>query len=166
MSLCAAHVEFRNHCISCATVRCSVPPIGKGYGSICNISPVCLSVCLSVCLTIWSRVLLEKPLLQLAKQIAAFCHPKVHYRVHKRPSLATVFRSVQSTPPSHFMKNRLNISPLNGYVTQVVFLPQISPPKACNAPLLSPPPFRATCPAYLILRDWITRTIIGDECSL
>jgi hypothetical protein len=103
MSLCAAHVEFTDHCFSCATVRCSVPPIGKGYGSICNLSPVCLSVCLSLSLSLsvylptWSRVLPEKPLVfRLAKQIATFCHPKVYYRVHKRPSLAAVFNQITS----------------------------------------------------------------------
>jgi len=39
--------------------------------------------------------------------------------------------------------------------------PLVFPTKTPNTPLLFP--IRATCPAYLILLDFITRTILGEE---
>jgi hypothetical protein len=43
----------------------------------------------------------------------------------------------------------------------VVSFPQVSPPKPCIH--LSLLPIRAICPAHLILLDFITRTIFGEE---
>ena len=50
------------------------------------------------------------------------------------------------------------------WVSQVVFFLQVSPSKSCI--LLSSPPIRATCPAYLILLDFITRTILGEANNI
>jgi len=51
--------------------------------------------------------------------------------------------------------------PIYPWVFQMVSIPQVSPPKSCRHP--SCPPIRATCPAYLILLDFINRTILGEE---
>jgi len=77
------------------------------------------------------------------------------------PATCLNTEAVQSSPypTSHFLKIHLNILPstpgspkwtLSGF-----------PIKTLNTPLLSPN--RATCPAHLILLDFITRTILGEE---
>jgi hypothetical protein len=43
----------------------------------------------------------------------------------------------------------------------VASFPQVSPPKHLYTPLLSP--IRATFPAHIILLDFITRTIFGEQ---
>ena len=45
----------------------------------------------------------------------------------------------------------------------MVSFPQVSQPKPFNTPLLSP--IRAACPTHLILLDFITRKILGEEYS-
>ena len=49
--------------------------------------------------------------------------------------------------------------PIYSSVSQVVSFLQVSPPKPCIR--LSSPHIRATCPAHLILLDFITHTILG-----
>ena len=43
----------------------------------------------------------------------------------------------------------------------MISFPQVSPPKPCISLLLFP--IRATCPAHLILLDFINRTILGEK---
>ena len=78
-------------------------------------------------------------------QVAATCpYPKPD-RVHARSS--------------HFPKIHLNI-PIYTCVFKVVSFPQVSLTKTLYTPLLST--MRATCPALVILLDFITRIIFGE----
>ena len=43
----------------------------------------------------------------------------------------------------------------------MVSFPPVSPPRPYTPPISSP--IRATCPTHLILLDYITRTILGEE---
>ena len=63
-------------------------------------------------------------------------------------------------PTSHFLKIHLNMAPIYAWVSQVVSFPGF-PNKTLYTSLLSP--IRATCPAQLILLDFITRTILGEQ---
>ena len=92
-------------------------------------------------------------------------NPKVHYHIHKCllpiPILSQL--SPVHTPTSHFPKINLNIILLS-----VPGCPQWSlslrfPHQ--NPVHASPLPICATCPAYLILLDFITCTILGEQYS-
>jgi len=66
--------------------------------------------------------------------------------------------SIQSTPhiPLHEDPS-LYYLPIYAWVSQMVSFPQVSSPK----PLLSP--ISTTCPSHLILLNFITQTIMGEE---
>ena len=86
-------------------------------------------------------------------------NPKVHYRNHNREPPVPILSQFDpvTTPTSHFLKIHLNIILPCIWVSQVVSFPQVSPPK--------PSPFQrsATCPAHLILLDFITWTLLGEK---
>ena len=54
-----------------------------------------------------------------------------------------------------------SFAPLQNQVTCISLIVSRFPTKTLYTPLLSP--IRATCPAHLILLDFITRTILGEE---
>ena len=90
-------------------------------------------------------------------------NPKVHYRTHKRPPPVSILGQPNSVhiPTSHLLENHPNI-----IHPSTLRSPQWShslrfPHQDPIHPLSSP--IRATCPAHLILLDFITRTILGEE---
>ena len=67
----------------------------------------------------------------------------------------------RSSPYPHFLKIHLNIILPSCMGLPGGLFPSGFPTKTPYTPLLSP--IRATCPAHLILLDFITRTILGEE---
>ena len=90
-------------------------------------------------------------------------NPKVHYRTHKRPLPVSILG--QPNPVHITTSHHLEIHP-NIIHPSMPRSPQWSvsfqfPHQDPIHPLSSP--IRAACPAHLILLDFITRTILGEE---
>ena len=90
-------------------------------------------------------------------------NPKVHYRTHKRPPPVSILCQPNPVyiPTSHLLEIHTNIihssTPRSSQWTLSLRFPHqhhIHP---------HPSPIRATCPAHLILLDFITRTILGEQ---
>ena len=126
---------------------------------------VCHMTILTYLLTPWSRVLLEKLTGFAANQgiPRILWNPKVHYRTHKRPPTVPILSQLHPVPttPSNFLKIHLNIILPPTSLSPQWFLPSGFPTKTLCTPLDAS--IRATCPAHLILLDFITRTILGEE---
>jgi hypothetical protein len=84
-------------------------------------------------------------------------NPKVHYRTHKRPPPVPILSQPNLV---HTPTYRRSVSILSSHL-RLGLLPSGFPTKTLYASLLSP--IRATCPANLILLDFITRTILSEE---
>jgi len=88
---------------------------------------------------------------------------KVHYRIHKRPPPVSILD--QPNPvhilTSHLLEIHPNIIHPSTPRSPQWFLSLRLPHQDPIHPLSSP--IRATCPAYLIILDFITRTILGEE---
>ena len=90
-------------------------------------------------------------------------NPKVHYRSHKCPPLFPILSQLDPVHTPHptslrfilILSSHLRLGLPSG------LFPSGFPTKTLYTPL--PSPIRATCPAHLILLDFINRTILGEE---
>ena len=89
-------------------------------------------------------------------------NPKVHYRTHKRPPPVSILGQLNPVhiPTSHLVEIHPNIHPSTPRSPQWSLSLRF-PHQDLITPLS--PPIRATCTAHLILLDFITRTILGEE---
>ena len=116
-------------------------------------------------LTAWSRVLLEKltgP--HLVKKFPAFYGTRRFVTAfttarHLSVSRASWIHSIPLHPTSWRSVLILSFHLRQGF--PIGLLPSGFPSKILYTPLLAP--IRATCPAHLILLDFIARTIFGEE---
>ena len=116
-------------------------------------------------LTPWCRVLLEKlTALQLVKKLPVFHGTRRFITAltsvrHLSLSWASPIQSIYPHPTSWrfilTLSTHLRLDLPSG------LFPSGFPTKTLYTPLSSP--IRATCPAHLILRDFITRTILGEQ---
>ena len=135
--------------------------------------PHILSVCdaqsrtfiLTYLLTPYSRVLLEKLTGFTANQEIPriLWNLKVYYRTHKRPPTVPILSQLHPVPttPSHFLKIHFNI-----ILPSKSWSPQWS--LSFRFPHQNPvhtSPFLHTChmPPHLIIPNFITRTILGEQ---
>jgi len=108
-----------------------------------------------------SRVLLDKLTgLQLVKKFPYFMEPEgslPHSQVHVT---CPYTQPARSSPYLHFLKTNLNIilpsTPGSSNWSPSLTLPHENPIHTSFS-------IRATCPAHLILLDFITRTILGEK---
>ena len=122
-------------------------------------------VLLTYLLTPWCRVPLEKLTgLQLVKKFSAFHGTRKFITAftsvrHLSLYWASLIQSIYPHPTSWrsilILSTHLRLGLLS------VLFPSGFPTKTLYTPLSSP--IRATCPAHLILFDFITRTILGEE---
>ena len=94
-------------------------------------------------------------------------NPKVHYRTHKGPPHVSILGqpSPFHIPTSHHLEIYPNIihpsTPMSPQWSLSLRFPHQNPIHPLSSPL------RATCPAYLILLDFITRKILGEfSCQM
>ena len=90
-------------------------------------------------------------------------NPKVHYRTHKRPSPVSILGQPNPVhiPTFHLLEINPNIihpsTPRSPQWSLSLRFPHQDPIHPLSSPI------RATCPVHLILLNFITRTILGEE---
>ena len=92
-------------------------------------------------------------------------NPKVHYRIHKCPPPVPILSHLDPvhTPHPTSWRSILILSFHLRLVLPSGLFPSGFPTKTLFTPLQTS--IRATCPAHLILIDFITRTILAEEYS-
>ena len=90
-------------------------------------------------------------------------NPKVHYRTHKRPPPVPILGQPNPVhiPTSHLLEIHPNINhpsaPRSPQWSPSLRFPHQDPIHPLSSPI------RATCPAHLILLDFINSTVLGEE---
>ena len=115
-------------------------------------------------LTPWCRVLLEQLTgFAASQEIPRISrNPKVHYLTHKRPPPVSILGQPNPVhiPTSYHLEILILSTHLRLGLPSGLF-PSGFPTKTPYNPLSSP--IRATCPTHLILLEFITHTILGEE---
>ena len=130
-----------------------------------DVLPYLLTYILTYLLTPWCRVLLEQLTgLQLVKKFSAFHGTRRFITAltsvrHLSLSWASPLQSIYPHPTS--WRSILILSTHLRLGLPIGLLPSGFSTKTLYTLLSSP--IRATCPAHLILLDFITRTILGEE---
>jgi len=120
---------------------------------------------LTYLLTPWCRILLEKPTgLQLVKKFPAFHRTRRfitaltnlrHLSLSWASPIQSIYPHLTSWRSFLILSTHLRLGLSSG------LFPSGFPTKTLYTPLSSP--IRATCSVHLILLDFITRTILGDD---
>ena len=85
----------------------------------------------------------------------------VHYRIHKCPPPLHILSQLDPVHTATSWRSTLILSSHLRLGLRSGLFPTVFPTKTLYTSLLSP--IRATCPAYPIILDFITRTILGEE---